>query len=68
MVSALDVFTVFPHYGIFLLHKLNSCRGNYSRVETIRGNTVCKMEARIRKNVTKRNTPPESILTKGQII
>ena len=25
---------------IFLLHKLNSCRGNYSREETIRGNTV----------------------------
>ena len=28
------------HYDNFLLHKLNSCRGNYSREETICGNTV----------------------------
>ena len=27
-------------YGNFLLHKLNSCRGNYSREETVCGNTV----------------------------
>ena len=31
---------IFPHYCNFLLHKLNSCRKNYSREDTIRGNTV----------------------------
>lgn len=54
----LSVFTVFPRIvstysflkvedvEIFivgvLLHKLNCCRGNYSREETIRGNTLDK--------------------------
>ena len=32
-------------YGIFLLHKLNSCRRNYSREETICGNTVLSFMA-----------------------
>ena len=34
-------YTKFLHYGIsFLLHRFKSYRGNYSREETICGNTV----------------------------
>ena len=40
-VRNVEIFIYFPHYGKFLLHKLKSCRGNYSREETIRENTVC---------------------------
>ena len=32
--------TKFQHYGNFLLHKLNSCGGNYSREDNISGNMV----------------------------
>ena len=28
-VENVEIFIYFPHYGNFLLHKLNSCRGNY---------------------------------------
>jgi hypothetical protein len=43
-VENVEIFIYFPHSGNFLLHILNSCRGNYSREETIRGNTVCTIE------------------------
>ena len=32
-----EIFIQFPHYGNFLLHKLNSCCGNYSRGKSIQG-------------------------------
>jgi hypothetical protein len=35
-----EIFIKFPHYVVFLLYKLNSCHGNYSREETICGSTV----------------------------
>ena len=31
-------------YGNFLLHELNSCRGNYLREETIRGNRIFNLK------------------------
>ena len=40
-VGNVEIVILFLHYGNFLLHKLNSCCGNYSREETIHGNTVC---------------------------
>ena len=36
-VENVEIFIKFPHYGNFLFHKLNSCRGNYWRGETIQG-------------------------------
>ena len=34
-VQNVELFMKFPHYGNFLLHKLNSCGRNYWRGETI---------------------------------
>ena len=36
-VENVEIFIQFPHYGNFLLYKLNSCRGNYSRGELFEG-------------------------------
>ena len=31
----MEIFIQFPHYGNFLLHKLNSCRGNQSHYREV---------------------------------
>ena len=49
-VENVEIFIWFPHYGNFLLHKLNSCRGNYWRGETIHGNTVYISRWTLRKH------------------
>ena len=45
-VENAEIFIQFHHISNFLFHKLNSCRGNYSREETIQGNTVCRITQR----------------------
>ena len=39
-LETVEIFIQFLHIGNFLLHNLNKSHGNYSREETIRGNTV----------------------------
>ena len=57
-VEKVEIFIQFPHYGNFLLHKLNSCHrnrllkwGNCSREETIRGNTMMLLD-KFRRNLS----------------
>ena len=62
-VENVDIFIWFPHYGNFLLHKLNSCRGNYWRGETIRGNTVfMKIGSNVCRLITHYTINPSSFL------
>ena len=49
-VENVEIFIQFPHYGNFLLHKLNSCCGNYSRGETIQGRKLFAEVRYMRKN------------------
>ena len=39
-MESVEIFIWIPHYGNFLLHKLDGCSGNYWRGKTIRRNTV----------------------------
>ena len=47
-VENVETFIQFPNYGNFLIHKLNNCRGNYSKGGLFKegnycGNTVCAL-------------------------
>ena len=48
-VENVEIFIYFPHYGNFLLHKLNSYK-NYLRGETIEGGKLFKGANYLRKH------------------
>ena len=53
--------TYFPHYGNFLLHKLNSCRRNYWGGEIIQGRKLFAEISKRYRNLCKNNMDSKTV-------
>ena len=53
--------TYFPHYGNFLLHKLNSCRRNYWGGEIIQGRKLFAEISKRYRNLCKDNMDSKTV-------